>query len=140
PEIIYAADTDGDGQGEVKKTLYKGIGEGNQQHRVNGLRWGLDGWLYVGNGDSGGKIRSLQNNSEVEIRGRDLRIRPDTGDIDPISGQTQFSLCFDDFGNRFGGNNSQPVWHYLLEDDHLRRNPLVKPPAIKREISTTPGA
>lgn len=140
PEIVYAEDTDGDGQADVKKTLYKGFGEGNQQHRVNGLRWGLDGWLYVGNGDSGGKIRSLLSNTEVEISGRDLRIRPDIGDVDPISGQTQFSLCFDDFGNRFGGNNSQPVWHYLLEDDHLRRNPLVRPPAIKREISNTPGA
>jgi hypothetical protein len=54
PEIFYAEDTDGDGRADVRKTLYSGFGEGNQQHRVNGLQWGLDGWVHVGNGDSGG--------------------------------------------------------------------------------------
>ena len=50
------ADTDGDGKADLRKTLYHGFVEGNQQHRVNGLRWGLDGWLYLANGDSGGEI------------------------------------------------------------------------------------
>ena len=56
PEIFYAEDTDGDGAADVRETLYQGFVEGNQQHRVNGLRWGLDGWLYLANGDSGGEI------------------------------------------------------------------------------------
>src|SRR6476659_9109432 len=59
PEIIYAEDKDGDDKADEKIVLYRGFGEGNQQHRVNGLRWGLDNWLHVGNGDSGGVIRSL---------------------------------------------------------------------------------
>src|SRR5262245_39143768 len=64
PEIIYAEDKDGDGKADneaaaEKIVLYRGFGEGNQQHRVNGLRWGLDNWLHVGNGDSGGVIKSL---------------------------------------------------------------------------------
>ena len=56
PEIFYAEDSDGDGKADVRETLYKGFVEGNQQHRVNGLRWGLDGWLYLANGDSGGEV------------------------------------------------------------------------------------
>ncbi len=56
PEIFYAEDTDGDGRADVRETMYKGFVEGNQQHRINGLRWGLDGWLYLANGDSGGEI------------------------------------------------------------------------------------
>src|SRR3954471_2966283 len=59
PEILYAEDKDGDDKADERMVLYRGFGEGNQQHRVNGLRWGLDNWLYVGNGDSGGVIRSL---------------------------------------------------------------------------------
>src|SRR5438034_817121 len=59
PEIFYAEDKDGDDKADERKVLYRGFGEGNQQHRVNGLRWGLDNWLYVGNGDSGGVIKSL---------------------------------------------------------------------------------
>ena len=58
PDILYAEDTNGDDKADERKVLYRGFGEGNQQHRVNGLRWGLDNWLYVGNGDSGGVIKS----------------------------------------------------------------------------------
>ena len=67
PKIFYAEDTDGDRRADKIETLYEGFGEGNQQHRVNGLRWGLDNWLYVGNGDSGGNIRSLKTKAEVDV-------------------------------------------------------------------------
>jgi putative membrane-bound dehydrogenase-like protein len=59
PDVIYAEDTNGDGRADIRKILCRGFGEGNQQHRVNGLRWGLDNWLYLGNGDSGGEIESV---------------------------------------------------------------------------------
>jgi putative membrane-bound dehydrogenase-like protein len=139
PEIIYAEDTTGDGVADVKTPLYRGFGEGNQQHRVNGLRWGLDNWLYVGNGDSGGTIQSLQTQERVRFSGRDIRIRPDAGELDPVSGQTQFSLCFDDAGNRFGGNNSEPVWHYVLEDFHLRRVESLIPPPVRKIVPQVSG-
>ncbi len=158
PEIFYAEDTNGDGKADVRKTLYQGFGEGNQQHRVNGLRWGLDNWLYVGNGDSGGIIKAMASlNSrdqwsrseglggslalpEVNVNGRDLRIRPDTGEIDGQSGQTQFGRERDDWGNWFGGNNSNPMWHYTLEDHYLRRNPHFAPPSVRKQVSVSPGA
>ncbi len=125
PEIFYAEDTDGDGKADVRETMYRGFVEGNQQHRVNGLRWGLDGWLYLANGDSGGEIaetgyipghtsneqasggrqpagtmNSLIDETTgrltpaarqvVNLRGRDLRINPETNELDAVSGQTQF--------------------------------------------------
>ena len=46
PEIFYAEDTDGDGKADVRRPLYVGFGECNQQHRVNHLRWGLDHLVY----------------------------------------------------------------------------------------------
>ncbi|HEY8506062.1 MAG TPA: PVC-type heme-binding CxxCH protein, partial [Gemmataceae bacterium] len=46
PDIFYAEDTDGDGKADVRKVLFTGFTEGNQQHRVNTLAWGLDNWLY----------------------------------------------------------------------------------------------
>jgi len=150
PTIFYAEDTNGDDKADVRKTLYQGFGEGNQQHRVNGLRWGLDNWLYVGNGDSGGIIKAVgalntsariaNNGSEVNVNGRDLRIRPDTGEIDGQSGQTQFGREQDDWGNWFGGNNSNPMWHYTLEDHYLRRNPHFAPPGVRKQVSVSPGA
>src|ERR1051326_3932005 len=64
PEIFYAEDTDGDGKADVKKVLFTGFREGNQQHRVNGFDYGLDNWLYGANGDSGGTIRPVHTLAE----------------------------------------------------------------------------
>jgi putative membrane-bound dehydrogenase-like protein len=139
PEIFYAEDTNGDDQADKRESLYRGFGEGNQQHRVNGLRWGLDNWLYIGNGDSGGEIESVKTGKRLAIGGRDLRIRPDTGDMEAQSGQTQYGRACDDWGNWFGGNNSQPMWHYTLDDHYLRRNPHVPSPNVRKQVSVTPG-
>ncbi|MDA1052785.1 MAG: HEAT repeat domain-containing protein, partial [Planctomycetota bacterium] len=140
PEIFYAEDTDGDGVADKRETLYQGFVEGNQQHRVNGLRWGLDNWLYLANGDSGGTVKSIKTGQSIDIRGRDLRIRPDTGELEAISGQTQFGRNCDDWGNWFGGNNSNPMWHYVLDDHYQRRNPHYASPDDKHHISNQPGA
>jgi putative membrane-bound dehydrogenase-like protein len=140
PDIFYAEDTDGDGNADKKEVLFTGFVEGNQQHRVNTLAWGLDNWIYVANGDSGGRVKSLKTGKEVNISGRDLRIRPDTGEIEAATGQTQYGRSRDDWGNWFGGNNSNPVWHFALEDHYLRRNPHVAPPDPRVPISMMPGA
>jgi putative membrane-bound dehydrogenase-like protein len=140
PNILLAKDTDGDGKADRVETLYTGFVEGNQQHRVNGLVWGLDNWIYCANGDSGGKILSLRTRKTINISGRDLRIRPDEGDLDAQTGQTQFGRCRDDWGNWFGGNNSNPLWHFVLPDHYLRRNPHLRVPSLRVTVPEVPGA
>ncbi|MBD3676215.1 MAG: neutral/alkaline non-lysosomal ceramidase N-terminal domain-containing protein [Planctomycetaceae bacterium] len=140
PHILYAPDVNGDDVPDETQILYEGFGEGNQQHRVNGLRWGLDNWLYVGNGDSGGEIRSNKTGESVNVRKRDLRIRPNTGELQAVSGNTQFGINRDDYGNWFGGNNSNPMWHYVLDQRYLQRNPYVVFPDAKVMVSDQPGA
>ena len=56
PEIFYAEDTDGDGVADKREVWFSGFARSNQQHRVNGIAWGLDNWLHVANGDGGGVI------------------------------------------------------------------------------------
>jgi putative membrane-bound dehydrogenase-like protein len=51
PEIFSAEDVDGDGRAEQRRVLFTGFGEANPQHRINGMRWGLDNWIYCANGD-----------------------------------------------------------------------------------------
>ena len=159
PDIFYAEDTDGDGKADNKIVLFTGFGEGNQQHRANGFAWGLDGWLYGANGDSGGVIKVVsplspsgkgaggegpagapRGSKTVDIRGRDFRIKPDEGLIEAQSGQSQFGRARDDWGNWFGNNNSNPMWHYVLDDHYLRRNPFLLPPDPRVHVSVTPGA
>ncbi len=103
--------------------LFTGFVEGNPQHRVNGFEMGLDGWVYGANGDSGGRVRSLKTGQTVAISGRDFRFRPDTGEFEAESGQTQYGRHRDDWGRWFGNNNPNWAWHYLLANRDVRRNP-----------------
>ncbi len=50
PQILFLRDTDHDGDMDEREVLFDGFNEGNQQLRLNGLRWGLDGWVYCANG------------------------------------------------------------------------------------------
>ena len=75
----------------------------------------------------------------IDIRGRDFRWNPDTGELDPTSGQTQFGRNRDDFGNWFGNNNANPMYHFVLDDYYTRRNPHVAAPDPRKQVSITPG-
>jgi len=123
PDLFYAEDTDGDGRADVRKVLFTGFNPGNQQHRLNGFEWGLDGWIYAANGDSGGRVKSFATGKVISISGRDVRFRPDTGEIETVSAQTQYGRRRDDWGNWFGNNNPTWLWHVTLPEHYLRRNP-----------------
>ncbi|HTI50547.1 MAG TPA: PVC-type heme-binding CxxCH protein, partial [Planctomycetaceae bacterium] len=172
PDIFYAEDSDGDGRADKREVLYTGFNPGNQQHRVNGLVRGLDNWIYVANGDSGGRIRYVgrasggreppedRNRSEastprnatppapplpkggngrIDIGGRDLRIRPETGELEAVSGQTQYGRNRDDWGNWFGCNNANPMYQFVLDDHYQRRNPHFAAPAARVDVPEVAG-
>lgn len=129
PEILYAEDTDGDGQADVRKVLYEGFATENYQARVNGLMYNADGWVYGANGLIGGRIHGTIDGKEVDVGGRDFRFKPDTGEFEPASGLTQQGRTHDDWGNQFGGNNSILIQNYPLPDHYVRRNPRAPAPA-----------
>ncbi len=117
-----------------KQVLFTGFSTGNQQLRVNGLRWGMDGWVYCAAGahhggyNKGTQIESKLTGQKIDLGSRDFRFKPDTGEFDPQSGPSQFGRAHDDWGHWFGVQNSFPLWHYVLQDHYLRRNPHVIPP------------
>ena len=141
PEIFYAEDADGDGRAEIRRPLYSGFIEGNQQLRVNGLRLGLDHWIYCASGAhfSGfgdkSKIHVVATGAAVSLGSRDFRIRPDQSLLDPQAGPSQFGRDRDDWGNWFGVQNSYPLWHFVLEDQYTRRNPLAPSPDPRRQLA-----
>jgi putative membrane-bound dehydrogenase-like protein len=134
PCIWFLCDTTGDGVADERTVLYEGFGRGNEQHRGNGLAWGLDGWIYVANGDSGGAIRSTKTGKALDLGGGfDLRIRPDTGEIEHATGMTQHGRNRDDWGNWIAGNNSFG-WQIALEDHDVKRAPKVAQPSAKQSL------
>src|SRR5262249_47101423 len=71
--------------------------------------------------------------------GRDLRIHPDTGDLDAVTGQTQFGRSRDDWGNWFGCNNSNPMYQFVLDDAAQRRNPHFAAPSPRIDVPQVAG-
>jgi putative membrane-bound dehydrogenase-like protein len=128
PDIIYAEDTHRDGKADVVRKLFTGFGVDNFQARVNGLEYGLDGWVYGSCGLFGGKIKSVITGETIVLGDRDFRIQPDKGIMEPATGKTQQGRVRDDWGNWFGCDNSNLCWHYPLADHYLRRNPHVESP------------
>lgn len=135
PELYYAEDTDGDGKADQREVLFTGFTPGNQQHRFNGLEWGLDGWIYGANGDSGGQVKSLRTGQAISISGRDFRFCPDTGEIEAESGATQYGRRRDDWGEWFGNNNPTWLWHYTISDRYLRRNPKLAVTSVRKVLA-----
>lgn len=134
PDIFYAEDQDGDGRADLRELWFTGFVEGNQQHRVNGFARGLDGWLYGANGDSGGKISRPGQGESVNISGRDFRFHPVTKAFEAIEGRTQFGRHRDDWGNWFGNNNPNWLWHYWFPEEYLENNPNFALPTNKRYL------
>lgn len=140
PEILFLRDTDGDGRADEREVLVSGLMEGNQQLRANGLRWGLDNWVYCasgghhGNHGVGTRLKSRRAGTEVLVGSRDFRFRPDTGELEAESGPSQFGRNRDDWGRWYGTQNSRPLWQYVLPDRYLRRNPHFAAPDPTRPI------
>jgi putative membrane-bound dehydrogenase-like protein len=156
PDILYAEKEEGRKEkGEVVvRKIFSGFATENYQARVNGLSLGLDNWVYGANGLLGGIIRGeaialanadqskIQNPKsqidEVDIRGRDFRMKPDSGEFEPASGLSQQGRVRDDWGNWFGCDNSTLAWHFPLPDHYIRRNPYVAAPSPR--VSLASGA
>lgn len=137
PEVFFAEDTDGDGRADRRTPILRGFHKGNPQHLVNGFAWGLDGWYYGANGDSGGTVTEAARDRKQDIGGRDFRVDPRTGAFDLEPGNAQFGRWRDDFGNWFGINNASAGWHYFLDDRHLARNPKLAVRSLRRNLNGT---
>ncbi|MFI4877050.1 MAG: PVC-type heme-binding CxxCH protein, partial [Blastopirellula sp. JB062] len=98
------------------------------------LRWGLDGWLHCASGShvasygKNSKIKSHRTGEELALGSRDFRFKPATGEIEALSGPSQFGRNCNEWDDWFGVQNSFPLWHYVLEEKYLSRNPhLIAP-------------
>ncbi len=140
PDILYAEDTDGDGKADVVRKLFTGFFTDNYNARINSLALGLDNWIHGANGLLGGKIRSEKFGTVTDISGRDIRINPDTGELQLVSGVTQQGRARDDWDNWFGCSNSRWLFQFPLADRYVRRNPYVPAPASSLNVPADENA
>jgi putative membrane-bound dehydrogenase-like protein len=137
PDIWYLKDTDGDGRADVRRKVYTGFGTQNQQAMVNNLTWGLDHRIYGAASGNGGTIRPGDDPGApgVSVEHSDFRFDPETGAFELVSGNDQFGNTFDDWGNRFTCDESQPLSQAVLPRRELARNPYLAIPSAVHNIA-----
>ena len=125
PDILWLRDTNNDGRADVRRVLLTGFVTNNTtQLRVSHPTLGVDGWVYVTSGLTGGKVRA-PDRPEIPVLDSkgDVRFRPDTLEFESADGKGQFGMTFDDFGHRFHCMNRVHIQHVVLSSRELQRNP-----------------
>lgn len=131
--IDYLKDTDGDGRCDKVEPWFRGFAEENPQLRANHPLLASDGMVYVAGGLRGGQIVDVRRKdaSPIPIRGRDFSFHPTEKTSTAVTGNGQYGLTFDDFGNRFTCSNRNPVIQVVFDQPELSLGEgIVSPPAV----------
>jgi putative membrane-bound dehydrogenase-like protein len=141
--VVYLKDTDADGRADHSETWYRGFTEENPQLRANHPRLALDGRVVIANGLRGGEVVDARaaaaspQSKPLSISGRDFAFDPRSAAFEAVSGNGQFGLTFDDFGNRFVCNNRAPLQHVVLENKYTARNPYTAVTSVVHDVAAS---
>ena len=129
PHVLYLEDSNGDGLADIRKIVLTGFDSTDLESNVNNPVFGLDNWIYLGNGpgDREGDIYysgkpdgpRLPHNASGHI----IRFRPDSQELEMASSQTQFGHSFDNWGHHLLVNNSNHIYQEVIAARYLKRNP-----------------
>jgi len=138
PDIIYLEDSNNDNKADIKKTVITGIALTNPQHIANTPIFGLDNWIYVAHmgtvtprvsmefNDSGSLVRYADNHATQQLPrnadGRNIRFKPDTYELEMLSGYSQYGHTFDNWGHHICTDNSHHLFHEVIAARYLKRN------------------
>lgn len=114
PYLSVFHDDDGDGVADRNKRLVSGlttemVNTRGGDHTTNGVRMGIDGWLYIGNGDYGTPSGEGVDGSKVVLRGGGiLRVRPDGTELELFASglRNPFDIAIDPQLNLFTRDNT----------------------------------
>jgi putative membrane-bound dehydrogenase-like protein len=91
PPLLEAfIDDDGDGKADRSEVLVRGLGFDlkfrGADHTVNGMRLGIDGFLYIAVGDYGAVRAEGKDGSQLQLHGGGIvRVRPDGSGLELVS-------------------------------------------------------
>ena len=125
PHLVYLEDTDGDGLADRREALLSGFAEGNPQHNVNALRYGLDNWIHGVNGGNGARVFWPDAPDEVEDIGQDdFRVDFGRRRFERTGrGAGGFGMTFGPWGRVFGTHNLDHLSQVVVPRRYLERLP-----------------
>jgi putative heme-binding domain-containing protein len=126
PPNLTAFYDDGDGPAKRSEVLVKGIGKDlkfrGADHTTNGIRLGIDGWIYVAVGDYGFTKAVGKDGKELQFRGGGIvRVRPDGTELEVVVRGTRniYDVAIDPLMNLFTRDNTNDGdgWDVRLNHD-----------------------
>ena len=114
PFLSVFIDEDGDGISDRQDVLVSGlttsqIDERGGDHTTNGIRMGLDGWIYIAVGDYGFHGAKGKDGTKLSQRGGGiLRVRPEGTELEvfAIGLRNPFAIAIDPYLNLFTRDNT----------------------------------
>ena len=114
PFLSVFQDDNGDGVADRSQQLVSGlttelVNTRGGDHTTNGIRMGIDGWLYIGDGDYGAPSAKGVDGSTVVLRGGGiLRVRPDGTELELFASglRNPFDIAIDPQLNMFTRDNT----------------------------------
>ncbi|NBB21497.1 c-type cytochrome [Runella sp. CRIBMP] len=152
PDVLYLEDTDNDGKANIRQKMLSGFALSNPQHNLNTPRFELDNWIYLGHegavtpfvfkkefGDKGTDIIFPDKPSAARLapnaNGKAVRFKPDSYELEELSGRTQYGHSMDAWGHRFYTSNANHIYHEVLANTYLKNNPALLVPNATQNIS-----
>ena len=127
PFLSVFHDEDGDGVSDRQEVLVSGlttslIDERGGDHTTNGIRMGIDGWIYIAVGDYGFHGAKGKDGTTLSQRGGGiLRVRPDGTELEVFATglRNPFAIAIDPFLNLFTRDNTNDGAGWDVRVSHL---------------------
>ncbi len=126
PFLSAFHDDTGDGVADRSEVLVKGLGKDldfrGADHTCNGVRMGIDGFLYIALGDYGALNATGKDGKEIQVHGGGIvRVRPDGTDLEVVVVGTRniYDVAIDPFMNMFTCDNTNDGDEWNLRLSHM---------------------
>ncbi|MDG1895576.1 MAG: ThuA domain-containing protein [Fuerstiella sp.] len=143
PYLSVFRDNDSDGKSDESEVLIKGISteEVNKRgadHTTNGIRMGIDGWIYIAVGDFGFTQAIAKDGTTLSKRGGGIvRIRPDGTEMEIYSwGQRNIlDVAIDPYMNIFTRDNTNDGGGWDIRVSHILQSANYGYPSLYKNFT-----
>jgi putative heme-binding domain-containing protein len=143
PPVLEAFyDDHGTGTANRSEILVRGLGHDlgfrGADHTCNGVRMGIDGWLYIALGDYGALKAVGRDGTELQLHGGGiLRVRPDGSELEIFARGTRniFDVAIDPFMDVFTCDNTNDGDDWNVRLSHMIATAVYGYPTLFRHFS-----
>ncbi|WP_153558098.1 PVC-type heme-binding CxxCH protein [Roseimaritima sediminicola] len=144
PYLTVYHDTDGDGVADESRRLIEGISTDEvarrgADHTTNGIRMGIDGWIYIAVGDFGFTKAAAADGTTLSRRGGGIvRIRPDGSNMEIFAWGLRniLDVSIDPFMNIFTRDNTNDGGGWDIRVSHILQSADYGYPSLYKNFTS----